>query len=296
MIKTGLLTENDLKALLLIRNFEKLLLKLFSQGSVRGTTHTCLGQEYIPVALNACLHKADFILSNHRCHGHYLARFKDARGLLAEILGKEGAICKGVGGSQHIFREGFLSTGIQGENVGVSLGIGLHFKHNTAEDMVIVYMGDGTWGQGIVYESLNVMALLSLPIVLVVENNGIAQSTPIEKNMAGTIADRVKAFGIDYVQVKGCDIEKIREAISPMFNEARRKRQPLVIEFMTNRLGPHSASKDSRSDDELAVLQQSDWYEKFKKEEPDNLKKIEIAVIEEIERIQLEISQAPLIR
>src|SRR6185437_13571078 len=100
----------DLDRLLMIRHFEQALLELFSQGRLNGTTHTCLGQEYIPVALYPLLDEGDFVFSNHRGHGHYLARFDDPAGLLAEIMGREGAVCNGVGGSQHIFRDRYLST------------------------------------------------------------------------------------------------------------------------------------------------------------------------------------------
>src|SRR5690242_11518001 len=108
-IKTGndevtsdCLSDNDLELLLLIRHFEQAVLDLFSKGMLNGTTHTCIGQEYIPVAIKPLLHDGDFEFSNHRGHGHYLARFDDPEGLLAEIMGREGAVCHGVGGSQHI--------------------------------------------------------------------------------------------------------------------------------------------------------------------------------------------------
>src|SRR5882757_4267964 len=79
--------ESDLELLLLIRHFELAVLDLFGQGKLHGTTHTCLGQEYIPVALAPLLDDRDYVFSNHRGHGHYLARFKDAHGLLAELMG-----------------------------------------------------------------------------------------------------------------------------------------------------------------------------------------------------------------
>ena len=102
-----------IKKLLKIRIFEKKLLELFNNGKINGTTHTCIGQEEVPVSIMNNVLKNDFIFSNHRGHGHYLARFDDMEGLFCEILGKEGAVCNGVGGSQHIKRENYYSTGIQ---------------------------------------------------------------------------------------------------------------------------------------------------------------------------------------
>src|SRR5262245_23441284 len=103
------LSDDDLELALLIRRFEERLLSLFAAGELSGTTHTCLGQEYIPVAL-APLLTEDFVFSHHRGHGHYLAHCADPEGLLAELMGREGGVCGGVGGSQHLRRERFLST------------------------------------------------------------------------------------------------------------------------------------------------------------------------------------------
>ena len=88
--------------LLEIRNFEKKLLELFDKGKINGTTHTCIGQEEVPVSVMRNIIEGDYIFSNHRGHGHYLAKFNDMEGLFCEIIGKNGAVCNGVGGSQHI--------------------------------------------------------------------------------------------------------------------------------------------------------------------------------------------------
>ena len=148
------LTEADVELLIVIREFELLVLEKYSEGKLQGTTHSCLGQEYIPVALRSLMSKEDFIFSNHRGHGHYLARFNDPAGLLAEIMGKNGAICNGVGGSQHIRVDGYFSTGVQGEGIGLAAGMALSWKRKGRTGFVISFIGDGTWGQGIVYETL----------------------------------------------------------------------------------------------------------------------------------------------
>ena len=233
-------TDNDLELLLTIRMFEQRLLQLFTQNKLRGTTHTCMGQEYVPVAVSALLDAHDHVFSNHRGHGHYLARYRDAYGLLCEITGKRDGICGGVGGSQHIFRENYLSTGVQGESVPVACGVALSFKVRGTRGLALAYIGDGTWGEGAVYEGLNMAALWGVPLVIVVENNRIAQTTPIALNMAGTIKARAEAFRADFVRVVDCDINRIREALAPRFDAVRRTNVPLVVEFDTVRLGPHS--------------------------------------------------------
>ncbi|GAA0400203.1 dehydrogenase [Acrocarpospora corrugata] len=246
----------DLDLLLLIRHFELALLDLFGRGELNGTTHTCLGQEYVPVALTPLLGPDDYVFSNHRGHGHYLARFEDPEGLLAEIMGREGAVCSGVGGSQHILRDRYLSTGVQGESLPVGAGAALHLRGSGA--LACVYIGDGTWGEGSVYEALNLASLWRLPLLVIVENNGIAQSTPTTRQLAGTIRDRAHAFGIRHHGVTSTDISEIRSQLAPLIESVRTDSRPLVIEFETHRLGPHSKGDDTRPPDQVRNL--PDWY------------------------------------
>jgi pyruvate dehydrogenase E1 component alpha subunit len=256
-------TDHDLGMLLLIRHFERSLLELFAKGEVHGTTHTCLGQEYIPVALNPLLEPDDFVFSNHRGHGHYLARFDDPGGLLAEIMGREGAVCGGVGGSQHIHRGGYLSTGVQGQSVAVGAGVALHFRRQAGRRLVVVYIGDGTWGEGVVYETLNMAELWRLPLLIVVENNDIAQSTSRRDAMAGTIRGRAEAFGVAYRHVTGIDIAAIRRDLAPVLARVRDTPAPAVVEFDTVRLAAHSKGDDTRDPEHVAELRSLDWYDRY---------------------------------
>jgi len=263
------LTDGDLDRALLIRHFEQALLDLYASGQVSGTVHTCLGQEYIPVAL-APLVSGDLVFSNHRGHGHYLAHHDDPKGLLAEILGRQGAVCSGVGGSQHVYREdSFLSTGVQGESLPVAVGAALHLRRAEPGRLAVAYIGDGTWGEGAVYEALNMAALWQVPLLVLVEHNGIAQSTPTRQQMAGDIAGRAAAFGIDHREVRHDDIAAIRREVAPLVEQARATPKPLVLEFSTIRLGPHSKGDDTRSPEELAQLRERDWLSRYATAFPD---------------------------
>lgn len=256
---SDLSAENDLRLMLFIRRFEESLLRLFQEGKVNGTTHTCIGQEYVPVALMPLLMDDDYVFSNHRGHGHYLARFLDPEGLLCEILGRVGAVCNGVGGSQHIRRDRYYSTGVQGESVPVGVGVALGLKRAGSEGLAMTFIGDGTWGEGSVYEALNMASLWSVPLVVVCENNQIAQTTPLETNLAGSIARRAEAFSIDYVRVAEHDLELIRDRIEPALRHVRAEKRPLVIEFETQRLASHSKGDDTRSERELERIRENDW-------------------------------------
>lgn len=253
------ISEADLELLLLIRHFEHALLEMFGAGEVSGTTHTCLGQEYIPVIM-APLARGDFVLSNHRGHGHYLAHCGSPSDLLAEILGRQGAPGNGVGGSQHLNGTSFLSTGVQGESLPVAVGVALHAKAHQPGQLALAYIGDGTFGEGAVYEALNMAGLWSLPLLIVVENNGIAQSTPTSSQLAGTVAGRAAAFGVAYHRVDGMDVTAVRAELAPLVADVRQHCQPLLVEFATVRLGPHSKGDDTRSPSELAALAERDWH------------------------------------
>jgi acetoin:2,6-dichlorophenolindophenol oxidoreductase subunit alpha len=259
----ALLDDADLDLLLLIRHFELTVLELFARGQLSGTTHTCLGQEYIPVAMTPLLSPA-FVVSNHRGHGHYLAQFRDPVGLLAEITGRSGGICGGRGGSQHLYRDGFCSTGIQGEGVPVALGAALHLRRVRRPGLAVAYLGDGTWGQGVVYEALNMAQLWTAPLVLVVENNGIAQSTPVGSAMAGSVAARAAGFGVRYQEVIATCPVAIRGQLAGPVRQTRDGGGPLVVEFRTRRLGPHSKGDDTRDKAELAAIAEWDWYVRYR--------------------------------
>lgn len=285
----------DLRLGLLIRHFEKKLLELFEQGKINGTTHTCLGQEYIPVALRSLLSLDDFVFSNHRGHGHYLARYGDPHGLLAEIMGRAGAVCGGVGGSQHILRDRYLSTGVQGESLPVAAGMALALKRSSPGNLACAYVGDGTWGEGAVYEALNMAQLWRLPLVVIVENNGIAQSTATEIQMAGTIEGRCKGFGIRYKRIDSVDIDDIRYQLKPSFQSVRKFVHPLVIEFRTFRLGPHSKGDDTRPAEVVEDIRQHDWCHRYAIEFPVQFKRCDDEMRDRIDHVAAEVAAWPLV-
>ncbi|NRQ32582.1 thiamine pyrophosphate-dependent dehydrogenase E1 component subunit alpha [Nonomuraea sp. NN258] len=282
------LGEEDLLWMLTIRAFEHTLLDLYGKGLLHGTTHTCLGQEYVPVAIEGLLDPADHVFSNHRGHGHYLARFHDLDGLLAEIMGRRGAVCGGVGGSQHIRRDRYLSTGVQGESLPVAAGVALHLKRAEPGRLACVYIGDGTFGEGAVYEALNIAALWRLPLLVVVENNGIAQSTPTTAHLAGSIAGRAAAFGIGHVLVDGDDVPEIRDLLDGPVAGVRGG-SPLVVEFMTRRLGPHSKGDDTRSEAALRLARERDWAERCRAADPARFDRLQVRARALVESVAAEV-------
>ncbi|MEQ8272927.1 MAG: thiamine pyrophosphate-dependent dehydrogenase E1 component subunit alpha [Deltaproteobacteria bacterium] len=234
-----------------IRRFEEKLLLLFEEGILAGTTHCSIGQEADAVAVMAHVRPGDHTFSNHRCHGHYLARTGDALGLYAEIMGKDAGVCRGIGGSQHICAPGFKSNGIQGGIVPTAAGIAWAQKLAGGDDISVVFIGDGTLGEGAVYETLNIAQLWSLPLWIVLEDNGWSQSTPLAANFAGDMRMRFEAFGLPVSEIDSTDVKAIETVVAADADHVRTTRTPHVTILHTYRLCNHSKSSDARPEDEV---------------------------------------------
>jgi TPP-dependent pyruvate/acetoin dehydrogenase alpha subunit len=242
-----------------IRRFEETLLDLFSQGKLVGTTHTYIGQEANGVGVIDHLDPGrDVVFSNHRCHGHYLAFTDDAFGLLCEVMGRAPGVCGGKGGSQHLCNGNFYSNGVLGSIVPVATGIALAEKTKGTSAVSTVFLGDGTLGQGVTYESLNMASLWSLPVLFVVENNHYAQSTPVELELAGSIPARAAAFGIETAELETTDVEEVHEAAGRAVARVRELGAPFFLAIDTYRFSPHSKGDDNRDPAEIEERRQRD--------------------------------------
>jgi len=242
------------RSMLLIRRFENRLLDLFSEGKLSGTTHTYVGQEAIAVSVMTHLLDIDTVFSNHRCHGHYLARENDPVGLLAEIMGRTDGTCGGRGGSQHLQRRNFYSNGIQGSYMPIAVGMALAERDKNSDAIVVAFIGDGTWGAGAVYEALNLAGLWKVPLLVVVEDNGYAQSTPQSLNLSGRLIDRPASFGISCGEIESNDVHILNPYFKNLILKVRQTRQTHVEVVHTYRFNAHSKGDDDRPAHEI-----SDW-------------------------------------
>ena len=242
-----------------IRRFEETLLDLFSRGKLVGTTHTYIGQEANGVGVIDHLDpEVDVVFSNHRCHGHYLAFTDDAFGLLSEVMGRATGVCGGKGGSQHLCRGNFYSNGVLGSIVPVATGIGLAEKVKGTGAVSTVFLGDGTLGEGVTYESLNIASLWTLPVLFVVENNHYAQSTPVELELAGSITARAEAFGVEAEALDTTDVEEVHEAAGRAVARIRETGAPFFLVADTYRFSPHSKGDDNRDPAEIEERRKRD--------------------------------------
>jgi TPP-dependent pyruvate/acetoin dehydrogenase alpha subunit len=234
-----------------IRRFEETVLENFPKGVFFGTTHTYLGQEANAVGVLCNLQSGDIVFSNHRCHGHFLAYGGDLRSLFAELMGKSTGVCGGHGGSQHLHWRNFYSNGVQGGIVPVATGMALAEKVKKSNAVVVAFIGDGTLGEGVIYEAFNMAALWNAPILYVLENNLIAQTTPINLAVAGEIRDRFSAFGIPVLELDTSDVREVAIQSNIVLEKSRSRIGPQALILHTWRFGPHSKGDDTRTVEEL---------------------------------------------
>jgi TPP-dependent pyruvate/acetoin dehydrogenase alpha subunit len=239
------------RKMLLIRTFEERILDLFSKGKIFGTTHAYIGQEANAVGVISNLAKNDIVVSNHRCHGHYIAHKQNLYALLCEIMGKKDGLCAGRGGSQHICDDGFFSNGILGGTMPLAAGLAFAAKFNKTGNIVVVFIGDGTLGEGVLYETLNIVSKWELPLFIVVENNRYAQSTKIEFTLAGRISDRFKAFDIGTEEIETFNVMEIKKVSVGLIEKVRKTKKPKCLIVNTYRFSSHSKSDDGRSQREV---------------------------------------------
>jgi TPP-dependent pyruvate/acetoin dehydrogenase alpha subunit len=250
-------TNSELyRRLYLIRRFEETVLENFPKGVFYGTTHTYLGQEADAVGVLNGLGADDIVFSNHRGHGHFLAYGGDPRALFAELMGRATGVCGGRGGSQHLHWRNFYSNGVQGGILPIATGMALAEKRKGSGAITVAFLGDGTLGEGVIYEAFNIASLWRVPILFILENNHIAQTTPIEMAVAGDIAARFNAFGIPTCELDSSDVLEILPQAGELLAQVRRQFAPRALILHTWRFGPHSKGDDTRPVEEIAQLRQ----------------------------------------
>ena len=243
----------------LVRAFEEKVRNLFSSGLVPGLVHLCAGQEAVAVGVCAQMRATDMIASNHRGHGHCLAKGADVVRMMAEILGRRSGYSRGRGGSLHIFdaEHGNLGTnGIVGGGIPLAAGAAMSAKSRSQGDIAACFFGDGALNQGLLFEVLNMAAIWRLPALFVCENNGYGEFTAIEDVTAGRdpIA-RGAVFDIFSECVDGMDVLAVREAAGRMIARARSGGGPGFLVCNTYRFGGHHvADRQDYKDDEEARL------------------------------------------
>ncbi len=238
------------REMLLIRRFEEKAGQLYGMGLIGGFCHLYIGQEAVVVGLEAAAEEGDKRVTSYRDHGHMLACGMDAKGVMAELTGREGGYSKGKGGSMHMFskeRHFYGGHGIVAAQVPIGAGLAFADKYQGNGRVTFTYFGDGAANQGQVYETYNMAQLWSLPVVFVIENNQYAMGTSVKRStMSRTYWERGAAYGIAGEEVDGMDVLAVKAAGERAVGHCRSGAGPYILEVKTYRYRGHSMSDPAK--------------------------------------------------
>src|ERR1700741_1453281 len=204
------------RQMLKIRLFEEEVNQLYLGAKMPGLAHLYIGEEAVAVGVCEALRQDDYITSTHRGHGHCLAKGAALDKMFAELLGKAAGYCRGKGGSMHIADQDTGNLGanaIVGGSTGMATGAAMSAQMRGTDQVAACFFGDGALGQGLLYESMNMAALWSLPVIYVCENNLYGEYTPGAETVAGEILSRPRAVGVYAESVDGQDVQAVHAAM-----------------------------------------------------------------------------------
>ncbi len=247
----------------LIRRFEEQVLALVTDREITGSVHLCIGQEAIPAGACAALESGDAVVGTYRGHGWAIARGVPVTEMFAELLGRRSSIGGGRGGSAYLMAPGYGFLGensIVGAGLPMAAGAALARKLQGQAAVGVVSIGDGAMNQGVVHETLNLASVLSLPLVVIVENNGYAEMTPADALTAVPAHERAAAYRITGSQTDGNDPVAVAEAVGAARAAVLTSGRPALVEAMTQRLVGHYSGdvQAYRPAGELAAARQAD--------------------------------------
>lgn len=232
------------RVMLTIRRFEERVVIDYQSGAIPGIVHSYIGQEAVATGVCTNLRLDDRIISNHRGHGHCIAKGADLNRMMAEIYGRKTGYCKGKGGSMHIadFSIGMLgANGIVAGGLPIAAGAALAAQLEGGDKVVVLFFGDGATNEGEFHEVLNLASIWKLPLIFACENNGYGVNTPV-KYATGLehVSERATGgYGIPGVVVDGNDVVAVYEAAKKAVAGVRTGRGPVFLEFMTYRWRGH---------------------------------------------------------
>ncbi|HWS76345.1 MAG TPA: thiamine pyrophosphate-dependent dehydrogenase E1 component subunit alpha [Quisquiliibacterium sp.] len=255
------------ETMLLIRCTEGTLSRIFADGEVPGFIHLSIGQEAVAAGVASALQPQDTLATTHRGHGHVLARGLDLEGFFKEIMGRDGGVCRGRGGSMHVsdMNLGIIgANGIVGAGIPIAVGSALALKTLSTRGVAVSMFGDGAMAEGVLHESLNLAALWKLPVLFVCENNGWSEFSPTREQFAASLDKLAAAFGLPHTRVDGNDVLAVADAAARLVAEQRDGGGARVLECSTHRVRGHFEGDPQkyRPADELKADAQRDPLER----------------------------------
>ncbi|MES2734240.1 MAG: pyruvate dehydrogenase (acetyl-transferring) E1 component subunit alpha [Bacteroidota bacterium] len=254
----------------LMRKFEDKAGQLYGQQKIKGFCHLYIGQEACAAGAYTALHKDDKWITAYRDHGIPLALGTSPNAIMAELFAKQTGCSKGKGGSMHIFDKevNFVGGhGIVGGQIPLGAGIAFAEKYNKTKSLCITFMGDGAVRQGALHETFNMAMLWKLPVIFVVENNGYAMGTSVQRTSNVTdLYTLAEAYDMPSEPVDAMNVEAVHEAVARAAERARAGEGPTFLEFRTYRYKGHSMSDPAkyRTKEEVEKYKQSDPIEQVR--------------------------------
>src|SRR5437016_1389682 len=251
-----------LRQMILVRRFEEATEREFRRGKIGGYLHVYIGQEAVASGIISALRKGDILFTGYRDHAHALMLGSDPGRVMAELFGKSTGIAKGKGGSMHLFdiEHGFYGGyGIVGGHLTLATGAAYALRYRGTDRIVVCYFGDGAMNIGSFHEAMNMAGLWGkdgmCPILFIIENNGYAMGTSVERHSALTdLSQRVRAYNIPSEKVDGQDVFAVRGVADRVVRQVRETGKPYCIEAITYRFSGHGAAdilQPYRSKDEV---------------------------------------------
>jgi acetoin:2,6-dichlorophenolindophenol oxidoreductase subunit alpha len=257
--------------LVLSRRYEEKLIQWFSEGKIPGWIHSGLGQEATGVALGECLESQDYLVPYFRSRSALIAKGMDLKRITAEILGKRDGCCRGKGGEGHIAEAGLRilgAGGLIGSPIPIGVGLGYAAKLNGIGEIVACVFGDGATSRGAFHESINMAAVMCLPMVFICENNQFAEFSNTATQMkVNDVYRRAEGYGIPGSGADGNDLVAVWSVVKEAVKRARQGKGPSLIETKTYRLRGHFEGDPCRyrSEDEVRRWTKKDALTAYRK-------------------------------
>ncbi|UUY02692.1 pyruvate dehydrogenase (acetyl-transferring) E1 component subunit alpha [Svornostia abyssi] len=241
---TGAAGTDALRTMLLIRTFEERCVELYSAAKIRGFLHLYIGEEAVAAGIMPALEPGDRVVSTYREHGHALARGVPARSVLAEMFGKVEGVCRGRGGSMHLFdvaHRFYGGNAIVGGGLPIAVGLALADRMAGRDHVTACFFGEGAIAEGEFHESLNLAALWRLPVIFCCENNLYAMGTALARSESEVnLTMKAASYEVPAWSVDGMDVDAVADAARRAVLSVRAGDGPCFLELRTYRFRAHS--------------------------------------------------------
>ncbi len=292
--------ETYYRELVFLRHYEEKTNFAYRQGKAGGYLHTYIGTEAVAIGWLHAIEKRDYVITAYRDHAHAILLGSDPVAVMAEIMGRQGGMSFGKGGSMHLYdvkNNFFGGWGIVGAHTALGGGLAFASKYRGDDRVTLCFLGDGASNAGVFFETMNMAALWGLPLIFMIENNEIAMGTRLEYHAADCeLHKRGIPFGMGHERLDSMDSLQVLADAKRIIEKVRTEKRPYLVEAMTYRFSGHGAADNDqslyRTKEEVAEHEKRDpilLMQKYLRENnlmtDEKMEAIEAEQIAEVERI-----------